>query len=145
MKRLALLVVALVFAFTTTVMAQDKPAAAPANVEKAKPVYVTGIVKVTNWKMYRTYILSSVSMLKKAGAQMILAEYESEVFEGDPGPITIVIKFPSREALFAMYNSPEYAKIKHLRHDSTKGDWTIAGEFDMAKNLRLLNGPLFQQ
>jgi uncharacterized protein (DUF1330 family) len=83
--------------------------------------------------------------LKAAGAEMVVAEYESEKLEGDPGPITLVIKFPSKEALFAWYNSPEYLEIKHLRHDSTIGDSTISGEFDMAKNKGLLEGPLFQQ
>ncbi len=38
MKKLVLFVVALVFAFTTTVMAQTKPAAAPAAAAPAKAV-----------------------------------------------------------------------------------------------------------
>ena len=62
MKRLALLVVALIFAFTTTVMAQDKPEAEPAKVEKAKPVYVVGMFKVTNWKG-RMQALSATRLL----------------------------------------------------------------------------------
>jgi uncharacterized protein (DUF1330 family) len=100
--------------------------------------YLVANFAVTNSEGYKTYIRASVPSLKAHGAEILVAEYESEALEGKPGSITIVIKFASKEALYGWYNSPEYQKIVHLRADNTKGIAVSAGEFDLDKNLRLL-------
>ena len=50
----------------------------------------------------------------------------------------MVFKFASKDALYGWYNSHEYQEMIHLRSDSTKGIAVAAGEFDLDKNLRLL-------
>jgi uncharacterized protein (DUF1330 family) len=79
-----------------------------------------------------------VSGVKAHGAEILVAEYESEALEGEPGEITMVFKFASKQVLYDWYNSPEYQKVIRLRADNTKGIAVSAGEFDLEKNLRLL-------
>jgi uncharacterized protein (DUF1330 family) len=100
--------------------------------------YLVANFTVTNWEGYKTYLRAVVPTLKAYGAEILVAEYESEAMEGEPGEITMVFKFASRETLYGWYNSPEYQKIVHLRAENTKGIAVTAGEFDLAKNLRLL-------
>ena len=70
--------------------------------------------------------------------EVLVAEYESEPLEGKPGSVTVVIKFDSKEALNAWYNSPEYQTVIRLRTDNSEGIVVSAGEFDLEKNLRIL-------
>lgn len=87
---------------------------------------------------YKAYLRGVMPTLKAHDAEILVAEYESEALEGQPGKITMVFRFASKEALYGWYNSPEYQKMIHLRADSTKGIAVSAGEFDLAKNLRLM-------
>jgi uncharacterized protein (DUF1330 family) len=100
--------------------------------------YLVANFTVINPEGYKTYLKTVVPTLKAYGAEILVAEYQSEPLEGEPGEITMVFKFASKEMLYGWYNSPEYQKIVHLRADSTKGIAVSAGEFDLAKNLRLL-------
>ena len=45
--------------------------------------------------------------------------------------MTVILRFPSKDAAHAWYTSEEYAKIKHLRTDNTEGIVTISDEFMM--------------
>lgn len=101
--------------------------------------YLVANFAVLNPDGYRAYLRGVLPTLKAYGAEILVAEYESEALEGEPGKITMVFKFASREALHGWYNSPEYQEMIHLRADSTKGIAVSAGEFDLEKNLRLLN------
>lgn len=101
--------------------------------------YLVANFKVLNSEGYKTYLRTVVPTLKAYDAEILVAEYQSEALEGEPGPITMVFKFASKEMLYGWYNSPEYQKIIHLRADSTEGIAVSAGEFDLAKNLRLLD------
>lgn len=94
--------------------------------------------KVTNPARYKSYILVVIPTLKAHGAELLVAEYESKALEGEPHPATVVIKFESQKALDGWYNSPEYQQIMHLRTDNSEGVAVAAGEFDLEKNLRLL-------
>jgi uncharacterized protein (DUF1330 family) len=100
--------------------------------------YLVANFAVNKSEGYKAYLRIVVPTLKAHGAEILVAEYESEALEGEPGKITMVFKFASKEVLYAWYNSPEYQKMIHLRADSTKGIAVAAGEFDLDKNLRLL-------
>jgi uncharacterized protein (DUF1330 family) len=100
--------------------------------------YLVANFELTNSEGYKAYVPAVVPTLQAHGAEILVAEYESEALEGEPGSITVVIKFASKEALNGWYNSPEYQRIIHLRTDNSKGIAVSAGEFDLEKNLRLL-------
>jgi uncharacterized protein (DUF1330 family) len=47
------------------------------------------------------------------------------------GAVTVVLKFPSMQALQGWYDSPEYREILPLRTDNTEGTVVFADEFVM--------------
>ena len=51
--------------------------------------------------------------------------------EGEAGPVTVVLKFPSKAALRGWYDSPEYQAIIHHRTDNSEGALIFADEFVM--------------
>jgi uncharacterized protein (DUF1330 family) len=51
----------------------------------------------------------------------LVADYESEAVEGTPHSVTIVLRFPSKDAAQVWYRSPEYQSVINLRTDNTEG------------------------
>jgi uncharacterized protein (DUF1330 family) len=51
--------------------------------------------------------------------------------EGNPGSTTVILEFPTREALQGWYDSPEYREIIALRTDNSEGMMVFADEFVM--------------
>ncbi len=100
--------------------------------------YLVANFEVLKSEGYKAYLRGVMPTLKAYDAEILVAEYESEPLEGQPGKITMVFRFASRDALYGWYNSPKYQEMLHLRADSTKGIAVTAGEFDLAKNLRMM-------
>lgn len=48
-----------------------------------------------------------------------------EVMEGEPNPVTVILKFPSKDAMKAWYNSPEYQAVIGLRTDNSEGTMVV--------------------
>ena len=101
--------------------------------------YLVANFEITNQEGYKAYVPGVLPTLDAHGAEILVAEYESESLEGNPGSVTVVIKFESKEALNVWYNSPEYQKVIHLRTDNSEGMAVSADEFDLQKNLRILD------
>ena len=83
--------------------------------------YLVGSYRITNPEGYKPYVPAAVATLLAHGSELLVGDYASQVLEGEPGNVTIVWKFASKEAAMAWYNSPEYQAIKHLRTDNTEG------------------------
>ena len=94
--------------------------------------------EITNPAGYKSYVPAVIPILEAHGAEVLVADYESETLEGKPGSVTVVVKFESKEALNAWYNSPEYQEIIHLRTGNSEGIGVAAGEFNLEHNLRIL-------
>ena len=94
--------------------------------------------ELTNPAEYKSYPPAVLPTLEAHGGEVIVADYESEVLEGNPGSVSIVIKFESKEAINEWYNSPEYQEIIGLRTDNSVGIAVAAGEFDLDNTLRTL-------
>lgn len=94
--------------------------------------------EITKPEGYKSYVPAVIPILEAHGAEILVADYESETLEGKPGAVTVVVKFESKEALNAWYNSPEYQEIIHLRTDNSKGSGVATGEFNLEHNLRIL-------
>ena len=72
-----------------------------------------------------------IPTLAAHGAEILVADYGSEVVEGKPASVTIVVKFSSKEAARAWYDSPEYQAIVRVRTDNTEGFLILADGFVM--------------
>lgn len=93
-------------------------------------VYLIVGYDITDPKGYEGYVPGIVPLLEKHGAEVLVADYESEALEGEPRKVNVVLKFPSEEAARNMYNDPAYAPVRQIRLDSTQGGYVVmAKEF----------------
>lgn len=68
------------------------------------------------------YIPKAIATLAPYNVEILAVDEHAHVIEGHTDwPRTIVVKFDSREAALAWYNSPEYEKVRQLRLDATDG------------------------
>ena len=86
---------------------------------------------ITNAEAYKAYTASVLPTIISHGGEILVAGPGSKVIEGSPAPITVVLKFPSQQALQDWYDSPEYQAIIHHRLENTEGSMVFADEFRM--------------
>ena len=73
-----------------------------------------------NPELFGNYIKVASSTLGAHGGKVIVASENSIPQEGSLSTSrTTIIEFPSRDAALNWYNSTDYDKIKHLRHEAT--------------------------
>jgi uncharacterized protein (DUF1330 family) len=84
-------------------------------------VYVIAGYGITDPKGYEGYVHAVVPLLRKHGAEILVADYESQQLEGEPRKVNVVLKSPSAEAARNWYNDPVYGPVKQKRLDSTGG------------------------
>jgi uncharacterized protein (DUF1330 family) len=92
--------------------------------------YLIANYRITNPDEYAEYPPAVAPTLAPHGAEPLVVDFDSEPVEGDAQAVTIVLKFESREAARAWYESDEYRAIKHLRADNTEGFLLIADGVD---------------
>ncbi len=83
--------------------------------------YVVANFSITDAEVYSAYPPLVRPMLAAHGAEVLAVDRDSEVVEGQAGHNTVVIRFPSKEAARAFYDSPEYREIVALRTDNSDG------------------------
>ena len=93
--------------------------------------YLIANYNITNPEGYQAYIAAVGPTIVAHSGEILVAGPGSEAVEGEPGSVTVVLKFPSKDALRAWYDSPEYQEIIHLRTDNTEGALVFADEFVM--------------
>ena len=90
--------------------------------------YLIANYDIINEEGYQSYVGAVVPTMASHGGEILVAGPGSEIIEGTPGAITVVLKFPSMEALRGWYNSSEYQEIIALRTKNTKGSVVFANE-----------------
>jgi uncharacterized protein (DUF1330 family) len=85
--------------------------------------------RITNQEGYQTYQKLAGSTVAAHDGEVIVGDWSSEPVEGDPAPVTIIIRFDSKEAFRGWYDSPEYQAALPYRLDSTEGSSVICDEF----------------
>jgi uncharacterized protein (DUF1330 family) len=83
--------------------------------------YMVFNYRITDQEAYQPYLGKVVDTLKAHGAEILVADFESQAIEGDPGHVTIVLKFASKDAATGWFESPEYQGIIGLRTDNSIG------------------------
>ncbi|QFU76467.1 DUF1330 domain-containing protein [Halioglobus maricola] len=91
--------------------------------------YVIANYRITNAEAYEAYPPAVTATLLACDAEVLVADYKSEVMEGKASSVSIVLRFPSKEAAKAWYNSSEYQEIVHHRTDNSEGFILIADGF----------------
>ncbi len=95
------------------------------------PAYLIANYNITNPEGYSAYTASAGPTVLAHGGEILVAGPGAKAVEGNPGAITVVLKFPSMDALQGWYDSPEYQKVLKLRTDNTEGHLVFAEEFVM--------------
>ncbi len=88
--------------------------------------YFVANYTITNQAEYKEYLAVVGPILKAHGAENIVVDRDSEPLEGSAGRVTIVLRFATKAAAKAWYQSLEYQAISHLRTDNTEGIGVIA-------------------
>ena len=88
--------------------------------------YFVANYTITNQAEYMQYLAAVGPILKAHGAENIVIDRDSELLEGPAGQVTVVLRFASKAAAKAWYESAEYQAILHLRTDNTEGIGVIA-------------------
>jgi uncharacterized protein (DUF1330 family) len=88
--------------------------------------YFVANYTITNQAEYKGYLAAVGPILRAHGAESIVVDRDCEPLEGSAGQVTIVLRFATKAAATAWYQSPEYQAISHLRTDNTEGIGVIA-------------------
>ena len=88
--------------------------------------YFVANYTITNRSEYQEYLAAVRPVLEAHGAENIVIDRACELLEGSAGQVTVVLRFATKAAATAWYESPDYQAISHLRTDNTEGIAVIA-------------------
>ena len=88
--------------------------------------YFVANYTITNQADYKNYLAAVGPILQAHSAESIVVDRGCDLLEGAAGHVTVVLRFVTKSAAEAWYQSPEYQAIKHLRTDNTEGIAVIA-------------------
>ena len=91
--------------------------------------YFIASYRITDPAGYEPYAPAVIPILQAHGCEVLAADYTSQAIEGEPNAVTVILKFASKEAALAWYNSPEYQAIKHLRTDNSEGTAVLVDQW----------------
>jgi uncharacterized protein (DUF1330 family) len=92
--------------------------------------YIVFNYRITDKDAYAAYPPQVPATLADSGVEILAIDYDAESVEGDAGHATVILRFPSKEAVRAWYDSDAYAAVKPLRIQTTEGIATIAEGFE---------------
>ena len=59
-----------------------------------------------------------LKLAEKHGGEFIVQSTDHQIIEGDWRPqLLVIVRYPDRQAILNLYNDPEYAPLKKLRHE----------------------------
>ena len=68
--------------------------------------YFIASYRITDPAGYGSYVPAVMPTLLAADCEVLAADYASQVIEGAPGEVTVILKFASKAAAMAWYDSP---------------------------------------
>lgn len=91
--------------------------------------YFVANYAVNDQNAYQEYLHKVGDSLRAHSAEVLVADYESVPTEGLPAPVTVVIRFESKDAAQRWYHSPAYQAVIHHRIDNTTGIAVFCDEY----------------
>lgn len=82
-------------------------------------VFYIGSYDIVDPIEFQKYPPVVLSLLPKYGGVVLASDTEAFVVEGTGRTMNAIIRFPSREAVLALYNDPAYQEAKRVRQAST--------------------------
>lgn len=88
--------------------------------------YVIAQITVTDPDGYKVYVAKVQDTLDLFGGEFLVRGGAAQSFEGTPpGDRNVILRFPSVQAAFDWYASPEYAPVRALRQAASTSVQTI--------------------
>jgi len=92
--------------------------------------YIIATYDIVDPEGYAGYVPGVIPLLEKHGAEILVADYDARVLEGQKRSVYVVLRFESQEAALGWYNDPAYAAVKKIRLDSSdNGNLVLAKGF----------------
>ena len=104
------------------------------------PAYLVAEVEVTDDTWIPEYAAKVHDIVAKHGGKYLSRSGNIDVLEGDPAPTTLIalIEFPSKEALNAFANDPEYAPFGQARQNGSNSRFRAIDDTDLAGSIPYL-------
>jgi uncharacterized protein (DUF1330 family) len=77
--------------------------------------------RITNQQGCQRYLELVGATTAPHGAEVPVADFDSQIVEGSACPVSIVVRVASREAALGWYNAPECQAVVRHRQDNTDG------------------------
>jgi uncharacterized protein (DUF1330 family) len=82
-------------------------------------VYYINSYDIVDMEDFKRYGPLVAPLLRKYGAEVLVADTGALSIEGQARQMNAIIKFPSEKSALDCYSDPEYAEIKKIRINST--------------------------
>ena len=93
--------------------------------------YLIANYRITNPEAYAAYPPAVAPTLRSHGGQLLVADFDTEIVEGEASRVTIVVKFPDKQSAHNWYDSTEYQEIIQSRTDNTEGFVVFADGYEI--------------
>ena len=90
--------------------------------------------RINDPKGFMAYAAAAEPYLEKCGATMFIRDAHTDVREGSPGHLTVLVEFTSVEAARAAYEADEYQEMIRLRTPNSDACFSILEEGDKLKH-----------
>lgn len=88
--------------------------------------YFIALINIHDSAKYEEYLAGFDQVFEQYQGEVVVVEDEPRVLEGEwPAGRTVLIKFPTEDALRSWYDSPEYQNLAKLRHVAAKASAAI--------------------
>jgi uncharacterized protein (DUF1330 family) len=81
-------------------------------------VYYIGSYDIVDPESFKRYPPLVAALLPKYGGEVLASDTNGYAIEGQPRRMNAIVKFPSREAVLAFYDDPEYQEAKRIRQQA---------------------------
>jgi uncharacterized protein (DUF1330 family) len=82
-------------------------------------VYYIGAYDIDDLDAFKQYPPIVARLLPRYGGQVLASDTAAYAVEGRARKMNAIIRFPSKEAVLALYNDPDYQEAKRIRQRST--------------------------
>ena len=77
--------------------------------------FIIASYDIVDSKGYEGYVPGVVPLLQKHGAEILVAEYDAQLLEGEKRSVYVVLRFESEKAALNWYNDPAYEPVRKIR------------------------------
>lgn len=94
--------------------------------ERAVPAYMIFDIEITDQAAYDAYLAVGGKVLAASGGEFVFSSTRIDPLEGGWKPASLsMVKFPTKEAARAFYDSPAYQEVIGMRQKASIGRGVI--------------------